>query len=169
MHFLPDIFIFVEITCILNTFLHTFKYIFKNAFQREPREVLLCLITRSKILKSCKSPFHNLLCSILIWNVFHSKPSWIYKGFFTRSKHSWNLRVSISISCPRSLQEIEFIYLKYNFFSSKYRCLLFFFILFYFSFFHFSSFHFLLLSFPHFYFVFFCFYFISKAQSKNLT
>lgn len=121
--------------------------------------MLLCLITRSKILKSCKSPFHNLLCSILIWKVYHSKRSWIYKAFFTRSKHSCNLRVSISISCPRSLQEIEgeFICLELNFLSSNYRCLCLFFILFYFNFFYFTSFNFLLLSCPYFYFAFFCF------------
>lgn len=121
--------------------------------------MLLCLITRSKILKSCKSPFHNLLRSILIWKVYHSKPSWIYIGFFTRPKHSCNLRVSISISCPRSLQEtqVEFIYLEPHFFSTNYRCLLLFFILFYFTFFHCSSFNFLLLSSPFLYLLLFCF------------
>lgn len=137
--------------------------------------MLLCLITRSKIFKSCKSPFHNLLRSILIWKVYHSKPSWIYKAFFTRSKHSCNLRVSISISCPRSLQEreVEFIYLELHFFSSNYRRLLFFFILFYFTFFHFSSFNFyfsfLSLLLFCFLLLYFIFIFISKAQAKSLT
>lgn len=37
VHFLLDIFILLDIACILNTFIHTFKYIFKMHFKREPR------------------------------------------------------------------------------------------------------------------------------------
>lgn len=72
---LPDIFILLDIPCILNTFIHTFKYIFKMHFKGNWEEVPLRLITGSKILKSCKSSFHNLLHTVLIWKAHHGKQS----------------------------------------------------------------------------------------------